>query len=59
MKKQEYTPTLSQWKATAKFHRRAEAAYRSIGNIANAEKARKCAEHMETKIKEMENGENA
>lgn len=50
----QYTPTMSQYKATARFHRRVEAAYRSVGKIADAESARKAAELMEDKIKELE-----
>lgn len=42
--------TLEQKKAMAKFHRRAERAYRSVGNIEQAERARKLAEKLEAEI---------
>jgi hypothetical protein len=50
----QYTPTLSQYKATAAFHRRMEKAFKSVGKTTDAESARKAAEMMEAKIKEME-----
>jgi hypothetical protein len=45
---------LSQYKATAAFHRRMEKAFKSVGKTTDAESARKAAEMMEAKIKEME-----
>lgn len=50
----EQTHTLSQYKATAKFHRRVERAYRETGQEKNAEAARKAAEALEAKVKELE-----
>lgn len=47
-------PTLSQYKATAKHHRRMEAAYRTSGQTENAEQARKAAEALEAKVKKLE-----
>lgn len=55
MEKIELTPTLSQYKATAKFNRRLEVLYRECGKIADSESARKNAEILEAKIKEIEN----
>lgn len=52
-------PTLSQYKATAKFHRRMEAAYRASGQTENAERARKAAEALEAKARELESNETA
>jgi hypothetical protein len=48
------TPTLSQYKATAKHHRRMERVYREVGRLADAESAKKAAELLEAKIKELE-----
>jgi hypothetical protein len=50
----ENTPTISQYKATAKFHRRMEKAFRQVGKLTDAESAKKAAELMEAKIREME-----
>jgi hypothetical protein len=43
-------PTLNQYKATAKHHRRMEAAYRAAGQTENSEQARKAAEELESKL---------
>lgn len=51
----EYQPTISQYKATAKFHRRMEELFRSSGKMEDVKSAKKAAEILETKIKEMEN----
>lgn len=51
----EHTPTLSQYKATAKFHRRMEQIFKAQGKTADAESARKAAEALEAKAKEIEN----
>jgi polyhydroxyalkanoate synthesis regulator phasin len=51
----QYTPTLSQYKATAAFHRRMEKAFKSVGKTTDAESARKAAEALEAKIREIEN----
>jgi hypothetical protein len=48
-------PTLSQYKATAAFHRRMEKAFSAAGKTADAESARKAAEALEAKVKGMEN----
>jgi hypothetical protein len=45
--------TLSQYKATAKFHRRMEELYKQVGRLEDSESARKAAEALETEIKKM------
>ena len=50
----EYKPTLSQIKATAKFHRRMEQVFIQAGKTADAESARKAAEALEAQAGEME-----
>jgi len=52
-------PTLSQYKATAKFHRRVEVLYRQVGRLTDAESAKKAAEILEAKIKELASRETA
>ena len=50
----ENKPTLSQYKATAKFHRRMQELYKQAGRLMDSETARKAAESMEAEIKKME-----
>lgn len=47
-------PTLSQYKATAKFHRRMEQIFKAQGKKADEERARKAAEDLEAKAREIE-----
>lgn len=49
-------PTLPQYKATAKFHRRMEKIFQSQGKTADAEAARKAAEELEAQADELEKG---
>lgn len=55
----EIIPTLSQLKATAKHHRKMEAAYRASNQTDNAESARKAAEMLEAQVTKMESNETA
>ena len=51
----EQKPTLSQYKATAKFHRRMQELYKQVGKLEDSESARKAAEALEAEIKKIEN----
>jgi len=50
----EQKPTLSQYKATAKFHRRMQEIYKQVGRLEDSESARKAAEGLEAEIKKLE-----
>ena len=50
-------PTISQIKATARFHRRMESIFTAQGKTSDAESARKAAEQLEKRAEDIENAE--
>lgn len=50
-------PTISQYKATARFHRRMQELYKQLGRHQDSETARKAAEALEAEIKKIESVE--